>query len=96
MPSLGVPGLATSPNSPDKRWIPVLSSNVKAIMYDPGNARYKVPVPPRLFVRFRDGAVYQYLNVPRDVWQDFLGADSKGRFVYYNLTPSFSYSRVAL
>ena len=33
-----------------------------------------------LEVKFRRGAIYGYLEVPPQVWKDFLKAPSKGRF----------------
>jgi hypothetical protein len=34
-----------------------------------------------VYVRFPDGRAWQYRNVPLQVWNDFLGAPSKGLFI---------------
>lgn len=61
----------TDPRSPG--WIEFNSSNVKAAVYD--------FVEQLIFVWFRNGNIYFY---PRDdsTWNAFLGADSKGKFLW--------------
>ena len=34
-----------------------------------------------VYVRFTDGASWMYMNVPPDVWDQFVGSSSKGRFI---------------
>lgn len=50
---------------------PVRSSNIRSIGYDPASAT--------LEVEFTSG-VYQYLSVPREVYDRFMTASSKGQF----------------
>lgn len=50
----------------------VQSTAIKDISYD---EEYQ-----RLFVTFHNGRSYQLENVPRDVYDEFVAADSKGRF----------------
>lgn len=57
--------------------IPVKSSNVDAIAYAQDFER--------LFVKFKNGTVYAYENVPVDIYRAFLVAPSKGQYVYYLL-----------
>lgn len=48
-----------------------------------------------LEVRFQNGSVYQYFNVPNRVFGSFVAAPSKGKFVWANLRGKFTYRRVA-
>ena len=63
--------------------IPVDSSDVAAIGF------YNNVVQ----VQFLSGAVYQYFNVPKSVFDSFLSSASKGRFVHYVLS-AYSYKRI--
>jgi hypothetical protein len=56
--------------SPDRR--PVVSRSIASIGYDP---QRRV-----LDVEFQSGAIYRYLQVPREVANRFLEAESKGRY----------------
>ena len=62
--------------------IPVQSSNVRLIGYEDGI----------LEIHFKD-SVYHYYNVPQSVFDDFLNAPSKGRFVHKHLK-SYTYKRI--
>ena len=53
----------------------VASSNLDKIGYD-GSVRTMV-------IRFKSGAVYEYLNVPQDVHDNLLHAPSAGK--YFNI-----------
>jgi len=44
-------------------------------------------------VRFHDGAVYIYHDVPDDVWERLLESGSKGRFVNITLRRRYSYDK---
>lgn len=47
-----------------------------------------------LRLRFTGGHTYDYRNVPLAVYNDFLGAPSKGRFVNLHIKPYYPYRRV--
>lgn len=64
---------------------PVTSSNVASIGYDRDRMT--------LEVEFRDGSVYQYFDVPEAVYQEFMRAESKGRFMHTNIKNSYRYVR---
>lgn len=49
------------------------SSNIEAIGYD--------DEAMELHVQFLGGALYTYLDVPREVFDDFMAAPSKGSFL---------------
>ena len=55
--------------------INVSSSNVSAIGYEDGIIQ----------VRFKNGFVYQYFSCSESLFQSFLNASSKGKFVHQHL-----------
>lgn len=65
------------------------STNVHSGLYDFGERE--------LFMRYkRDGepdAIYQYDNVPAQVWSGLVEASSKGSFVNENIAHSFKYTK---
>jgi hypothetical protein len=70
---------------PGATHIPVASSSIASVGY---RAHDRV-----LEVRFRRGAVYQYLDVPEGVFASLLTADSKGRYFNLAVRNSFEYRR---
>ena len=43
-----------------------------------------------LELEFRSGAVYRYFDVPAPVWQEFLRAESKGRYFSQHIRNRFA------
>lgn len=66
---------------------PVASSNVASIGY---NAPSET-----LEVEFTNGAVYQYFNVPSNLYEQLVQAGSKGQFLHVYIRNSYPYSRVS-
>jgi len=68
------------------KWTPVESSAFWAAGYgeDPGS----------LYLLFRSGEVYRYFDFPRWQYQEFLAADSKGRYFGRNIRGHFHYERM--
>lgn len=66
--------------------IPVDSTDIAAIAYDDDSQS--------LQVEFIKSGVYQYFGVPREVFEAFLAADSKGRFLAQNVKGHFEYSKL--
>lgn len=64
----------------------VASTNVVSVGYDEGSQI--------LEVEFDNGRVYQYYNVPKNIYDEFMAASSKGKFLNYQIKQSFPYSRV--
>jgi len=62
------------------------SSNVNEIGYDEKEND--------IFVRFKNGYLYAYFGVPVNVWEDFLNAESKGKFVHTSLKGKYDYMRI--
>lgn len=67
---------------------PVHSSNIRAIGYDE-----KEEV---LEIEFNKGGVYQYENFPKEIFEMFLNAGSKGKFFHkFIRSKNFKYKRVS-
>ena len=66
--------------------ITVDSSHIVAVGYDPAE---KV-----LEIEFKEGQVYQYLDVPGDVAEGFLHADSYGQYFYAYINKHYRYHKV--
>lgn len=52
---------------------PVASSRITEMGYESDTAT--------VYVRFTDGISWYYMNVPVDVWEQFVASPSKGRFI---------------
>lgn len=66
--------------------IPVTSSNVSAIGYDADTQT--------LGIKFSSGTVYHYAGVPKDVYDDFVNAESIGRFFAMNIRSHYEHAKV--
>jgi hypothetical protein len=66
--------------------IPVVSSNVSSVGYDPATQT--------LEVEFSNGNVYQYFDVPEPVYQQLIQAASLGTFLSGNIKGSYRYARM--
>jgi len=69
------------------RMLPVHSSNVASIGYDPEQQE--------LYVAFLNGSVYEFYNVPEDVFRQYRSAPSKGKFHWRAIRDAYPYARVA-
>ena len=66
-------------------WIPVASSAISAIAYEPGTLR----------VRFRGGGEYVYERVSRAEFLALLNAQSRGRYLNLHIKPSHQYRKIS-
>jgi len=67
--------------------IKVQSSNVESIGYD--------NTQNILYIEFKHGGKYKYLNVDRYIYDNLLVADSKGKFFDQNIKKAgYKYSKV--
>jgi hypothetical protein len=48
-----------------------------------------------LYLRFRSGEVYRYLEFPEEQYQEFLAAESRGRYFLSHIRNRFPYQRRA-
>jgi len=65
---------------------PLESSSIASAGYDPATRV--------LEIEFRNGGLYRYRNVPREIFDALLGAASKGRFFAERIRGKFDYERV--
>lgn len=47
-----------------------------------------------LRIIYQSGAVYDYLDVPQEIFDRFRSVRSKGRFLNYVIKPKFKYRKV--
>lgn len=59
------------------------SSNIDAIRWEKGN----------LIVHFSSGRIYSFKKVPQIIFNNFLEAESKGKFFNKNIQKKFEYER---
>lgn len=65
--------------------IPVVSSNIASVGYDPNTLT--------LEVEFLNGSVYQYFDVPELEYHYLIGADSIGKYLHRNIKSNYRYIR---
>ena len=67
-------------------WNSVTSSNLKRVSYNPRSHE--------MLIQFQSGAVYQYWDVPGNISQGLVQAESPGKFFNQNVRNRYSYKRV--
>ena len=65
---------------------PVNSSNLASVGYDANSLT--------LEVEFRNGAVYQYFDVPEFEWQSLMQATSHGTYFVAHIRENYRYTRL--
>jgi uncharacterized protein len=66
--------------------IPVSSSNISSIGYNQETQT--------LEVEFLKGSLYQYFDVPQAVYEGFVAAESKGKYLATQIKGNYRYARV--
>ena len=64
----------------------VASSNLASVGYDPATQT--------LEIEFLSRSVYQYYNVPENIYRQLMAAGSKGKFFHQYIRNVYPYSRV--
>jgi hypothetical protein len=64
----------------------VESSNLASIGYDAENEI--------LEVEFNHGGIYQYFDVPENVYEELMNADSHGRYFVHNIKDDYEYQKM--
>ena len=64
----------------------VVSSNVSSVGYDVNTMV--------LEVEFHSGSIYQYFDVPLNIYQEFMAAGSKGQYFAQHIKGYFRYVKV--
>ncbi len=62
------------------------SSNIASIGYDQKTKT--------LEVEFLNGSIYQYFDVPQAVYEEFIRAESKGKYLAYQIKGNYRYTRI--
>jgi len=65
---------------------PVTSSNLRSVGYNETN---KI-----LEIEFHKGGIYQYLEVPKEIYEELMKAPSQGRYHYYRIKNRFRYKKI--
>lgn len=60
---------------------PISSSNIISAGYNPATQT--------LEVEFKGGVVWQYMHFPKEMWYEFLGAPSQGKYFNSQIRPRF-------
>jgi KTSC domain len=68
-------------------WQPFESKLLASSAYDAGRHI--------LYLRFRSGEVYRYFEYPEEQYQEFLDAESRGRYFLRHIRDQFRYERLA-
>ncbi|MFW5872052.1 MAG: KTSC domain-containing protein [bacterium] len=66
--------------------ISVDSSNLDSVGYDDDSGI--------LVIEFKKGAAYEYYDVPRYVFDELLGAESKGKYANHNIYKIYNQQRI--
>jgi hypothetical protein len=61
------------------------SSNIEQVGYDSDNVE--------LHVRFKNGDLYVYRNVPVQIYEELLGAPSKGSYLNREIKDTYEYDK---
>lgn len=67
-------------------WVEVVSSQLSSVAYDPES---KI-----LFIKFQNQTVYSYSEVPVEIYEQLIAAESVGKFFNANIKTSFKYEKV--
>lgn len=65
---------------------PVTSSNIASIGYDENTST--------LEIEFLNNSIYQYFDVPHQIYRGLMQADSKGQFLAQNIKGVYRYSKL--
>ena len=71
--------------------IPVESSNIQAIGYDPLTCVMEVEFGRDVYPGYPYNRVYQYFDVPVEIHQALMDAPSHGEYLYENVAYEFTY-----
>ena len=73
------------------KMVSVESSNLKSVGYDEKNSQ--------LYIDFKKAgggkSSYVYYNVPKDIYDELLEADSKGQYLFNNIKGVYNYKKIS-
>ena len=67
-------------------WINVSSTNLSRVRYDDNKNILEID--------FQGGRVYQFFDLPKQVFEGLLNAESKGKFFHEQIKGHYRYARV--
>lgn len=70
------------------------SSNISAIGYDEVKISLSSNIVNILRIYFKNGLIYDYYNVPNEVYEEFLKSESKGTFFHKNINKKYTFLKV--
>ncbi len=62
------------------------SSNLRSIRYD--------KTDNCLEIEFQNGRIYQYFDIPKNVYKELLSAESHGRYFNHEIRDCYAYCRI--
>ncbi len=65
---------------------PVVSTSLESVGYDPESLT--------LEIEFKSGEIYDYFDVPFDVYQGLIHSESHGRYFQENIRDTYRFSRL--
>lgn len=66
------------------KWIKVKSSNIEAVQFIPFNDGV-LPERGDLYIKFKNGGIYSYCAICTTTYEDFMKAESLGKYLNTNL-----------
>lgn len=69
-----------------REFVAVISSNIRGIAYD--------EITGGMAVEFTNGSTYEYSDVPKQVYEDFVHDGSPGSYFHNNIKGVYRYARV--
>jgi len=66
--------------------VPVTSSNLVSVGYDPQNST--------LEIEFSGGSIYQYFDVPQGVYDELLASSSHGQFFSAQIKGNYRFAKL--
>jgi len=72
----------------------VNSSNIEQIGYEENHKITINSTMPTLRIVFSNGSIYDYYNVPKEIYEDFLKAESIGKYFWAKIKDKYEYERI--
>ena len=76
-----------SPETDEKEFTPVKSSNLSGVHYDPERKA--------LTVKFKSGGTYTYTGVPAHRYEGLLSAESPGSYLHKHIRSGYDWTKAA-
>lgn len=74
--------------NPNVQWEFVDSSQIEAIAYKEPHMK--------LFIRFKNGSVYEYMGVHPNIFQELRNSESTGKYFHANIRGEYPFNRISV